>query len=276
MRRLGWRIGLPRVAMALGLAALAAIARQAAADVPSALYRLDPNAGFEYGCFGPCECPVFGSDPVSGTFLLAPTGCDPLFCHYAVSEVTWSYTIWDYVQGAARTVRVTGSGTYLEGGEFARQQRLVLDLSSDGAPPQHFDSGLALASRPFPGLDVSVWLHGGFCFDTTFAVKATPDDPAAVFDPRSPAGLVALRPNPFRRGLEVEFALRATGWTSLRGCDVAGREVSVLEEGVLAAGPHRTRWDGRDASGRDARPGVFFVILRNAGHVDRRAIVRLE
>lgn len=276
MSKLPWRMNLPGILAGLGLAVVAALARPAAADVPSALYRLDKDASFAFGCFGPCECPVLLDIPVTGTFLFTPTGCDPLYCHYAVSEVDWSYPTRDPVTGAARTVHVTGSGTYLEGGEFARQQRLILDLSSDGAPPQHFDSGLALASRPFPGLDVSVWLHGGFCFDTTFAVKATPDDPAAVIDPRSPAGLVALRPNPFRSGLEVEFALRATGWTSLRVCDVAGREVSVLEEGVLAAGPHRTRWDGRDASGRDVHPGVFFVILRNAGHVDRRAIVRLE
>src|SRR5689334_9368811 len=84
-------------------------------------YTLNTNSSFEQGCFGPCECPVLIVQPVKGTFTLTPTGFDPLFSNYAVTDVHWSFP----VNNTNRIV--TGSGTYKIGGEFALQQELSLN-----------------------------------------------------------------------------------------------------------------------------------------------------
>ncbi|MGH2571568.1 MAG: FlgD immunoglobulin-like domain containing protein, partial [bacterium] len=41
--------------------------------------------------------------------------------------------------------------------------------------------------------------------------------------------------------------------------DVAGRRVRTLPGGVLPAGRHASRWDGRDDAGRPAASGVYFL-----------------
>jgi flagellar hook assembly protein FlgD len=57
--------------------------------------------------------------------------------------------------------------------------------------------------------------------------------------------------------------------------DVAGRRVSPLfEDGVLAAGAHRLRWDGRDASGHRVAAGVYLIrISADAATAVHRIVV---
>src|SRR5260370_14778952 len=56
------------------------------------LYRLNPDSSFQRGCFPPCMCAVMITEPVKGTFILTPSGSDPLFNTYTVTEVHWSFT----------------------------------------------------------------------------------------------------------------------------------------------------------------------------------------
>src|SRR5881628_713735 len=81
-----------------------------------AIYRLNKDATFQKGCFGPCLCPVLLASSIRGTFVLTPAGFDPLFNYYRVSDVNWTVTLAD------SDVRVTGEGKYKLGGEFALQQ----------------------------------------------------------------------------------------------------------------------------------------------------------
>ena len=106
--------------------------------------------------------------PVTGTFLLTPTGFDGLFNNYAVTNVNWDVSI-----GSTDTV-VTGSGTYKIGGEVALEQKLSLDLQMNGGASEHFDSGLVVGPAPFPDIKVSISLHGQVCFDKVFNVSASP------------------------------------------------------------------------------------------------------
>ncbi len=46
---------------------------------------------------------------------------------------------------------------------------------------------------------------------------------------------------------------------------VPHRRVRVLEDGMRAAGTHRTAWDGRDANGREARPGIYLILYAQEG-----------
>ena len=41
--------------------------------------------------------------------------------------------------------------------------------------------------------------------------------------------------------------------------DMAGRQVRTLLDETLPAGPHAASWDGNDARGASAPPGVYLV-----------------
>jgi hypothetical protein len=103
------------------------------------IHRLGEGSTYQAGCFPPCRCPLSGKGPVRGTFKLIPTGFDGFFSTFAVNDVRWM------VAGTAHLI--TGAGTFKIGDEFGIHQQLELDLSVDGTPLQHFDSGLVSADR---------------------------------------------------------------------------------------------------------------------------------
>ena len=69
------------------------------------------------------------------------------------------------------------------------------------------------------------------------------------------------RPNPFSPNPEIRFQLARTGPATLRIYDVAGRLVSSLVDGDLAAGPHVVSWAGTDRAHRAAASGIYFYRL---------------
>lgn len=155
-----------RAACAGVLAACAAAAD--AGPRESTVYRLRDSSRFEQGCFPPCLCPILIASPVRGSFVLRHRDSNPLFEVFDVSRVRWRIPL-----GSPPRL-VTGSGEYAIGGEFALEQRLGLDLAVGGDPAQHFDSGRVLGPAPFPRIDISVSLHGGFCYDEVFEIDAEP------------------------------------------------------------------------------------------------------
>ncbi len=133
------------------------------------LYTLAPGSTFQQGCVAPCLCPVGLSEEVSGTFLLAPSGSDPLFTTYQLNEISW--TVFERDGSPSHTI--AGQGTYKLGGEVALMEELTLDLSIDGGVQQHFDSGLIPGGSEFPSLSISV-SRGGSCFNTWIKINASP------------------------------------------------------------------------------------------------------
>jgi alpha-amylase len=100
---------------------------------------------------------------------------------------------------------------------------------------------------------------------------------APVISPGAPAlELAAPWPNPASGEVTLRFALAAPGRARLAVYDVSGRVVRDLGAETLHAGAHVRAWDGRDASGRLAGSGVYWVRLEAAsGAVQRRvAVVR--
>ena len=89
----------------------------------------------------------------------------------------------------------------------------------------------------------------------------------AVFELRAPS------PNPSPGAARIEYSLAREGDVELAVLDVAGRRVTTLVSGARPAGPHATVWDGRDASGRRAAPGVYRALLRTADGVRTRTLV---
>jgi YVTN family beta-propeller protein len=95
--------------------------------------------------------------------------------------------------------------------------------------------------------------------------------------PREDFALRSIKPNPFVSDVEVAFTLGRAGPVSLVVYDVLGREVRAVARGMrLAAGPQSLRWDGRDAGGREAGAGVYFVRLETERATWTRPVARVR
>jgi len=272
----------PLVAMLFGLtliggpAFLGVAAAQAQPDSSTVThYELRPNSRFTWGCFGPCACPIFSSQPLKGTFDLRYIGSDPLFNNYEVSNVRWVLPM------ASSSQTIQGSGTYRVGGEFAVQHQLSLDLTIGGEPPKHFDSGLVQGGGEFPKIEIDISLHRqSACIDTVIHVQA--DDPPVVtlvdVGRGSPSfSLDRVVPNPFSAVASVRLTLNRAERVNVDIYDVQGRFVRRLAAGMpLTSGPHEITWDGQRSDGSMCGTGVYFVKARAAGHQSSRRFLKVK
>jgi flagellar hook assembly protein FlgD len=76
--------------------------------------------------------------------------------------------------------------------------------------------------------------------------------------------------------LEMGLGLPEAGPVRMTVIDVRGRKVLERSLGVLSAGTHPLRWDGRDRGGADAGAGVFWVRVEAADRSIVRQVVRLR
>lgn len=81
-----------------------------------------------------------------------------------------------------------------------------------------------------------------------------------------PSARVALasNPNPARGETNVHFDLATAENVELTLFDISGRQVRTLARGAFAAGSHDVAWNGLDAAGRPASPGVYLARLKGA------------
>jgi immune inhibitor A len=97
-----------------------------------------------------------------------------------------------------------------------------------------------------------------------------------VGDGSAPAlALTAPRPSPMRGTGQIAFSLPREMPARLSILDLQGREVAVLAEGVMPAGPHTASWDGRGLHGT-APAGLYFARLAAGGRVLSQRLVRLR
>lgn len=145
------------------------------------VYILDKKSTWQHGCFPPCKCPLGPETPMTGSFVLVSKGFSDWYDHYAVTEVDWTVETVD-----GKALHLTGSGTYMVGGDFALTQQLTLDLSTDGGPPEHFDSGTIMGGG-IPRIDITVSVNQMYCLDTVIHVSAAPQPllPSVVYTLRS-------------------------------------------------------------------------------------------
>ena len=210
------------------------------------------------------------SRPTYGSFVLRRTGADPLYTYFAIERYVASFN------NGPGVVSITGSGRYRIGGEVALSQQMTLDLAIEGQPPVHFDSGLKPVSVPFPQIDISCAVHGFDCFDTVIVVDAKPVYPAGTPPVAPLAGLESVRPNPFTGRTSIVLTLAQDGPADLAVLDLEGRRVRELVAGSLSSGEHVYTWEGRRDDGRDAPAGVYWILMRWQGGIDRRRVVKLD
>ncbi len=115
-------------------------------------------------------------------------------------------------------------------------------------------------------------------------VEAAVDD-AAVYDAAIPTvsagtparlSLASPWPNPARGAVSFEVSLPRAGELEAEVLDVSGRVVRTLDHRVAEAGVRRIVWDGRDALGREAAPGLYLVRVRGAGEARTARVVRVR
>ena len=80
---------------------------------------------------------------------------------------------------------------------------------------------------------------------------------------------VSASPNPFRDRTVVGYDLPMVGHVCLRICDVSGRTVATLVDGILKPGIYRRDWQGP----RETPNGVFFLSLETAGRRESRKLI---
>jgi glucose/arabinose dehydrogenase len=83
-------------------------------------------------------------------------------------------------------------------------------------------------------------------------------------------------PNPFRAGTHLSFALPAEADVRLEIFDVSGRRLRTLAAGRMAAGAHRSIWDGRNDAGATVAPGVYLARLVRAERSETLRVMRLR
>ena len=96
--------------------------------------------------------------------------------------------------------------------------------------------------------------------------------PTSIGTAHTIAGLAQNFPNPFNPATSIPFSLARAGAVTLRIYDVSGAHVATLVDEHREAGEHIARWNGRDARGKAAPTGIYFVRLEAAGVSETRKI----
>jgi len=96
--------------------------------------------------------------------------------------------------------------------------------------------------------------------------------------PGAPASfrLEPARPNPSAGSVAVAYANPRGGALTAEVFDVRGRRVRVLARALRAAGAGVLAWDGRDARGREAPAGIYWLRVRAGEERAERKVVRLS
>ena len=88
-----------------------------------------------------------------------------------------------------------------------------------------------------------------------------------------PAWLAGPWPNPGNPLIRASFRLEQDAYARVAVHDLAGRLVSVLAEGYLAAGEHEVRWDGRGAGGTAAAGAYLLRVETGSGRLSRKLVL---
>ena len=121
-------------------------------------------------------------------------------------------------------------------------------------------------------------VHGRTSTNADFSIPIGTTNLAAPPAPPRPLVLALSEPtpNPSRTSATFALSLPKAGQVSLLIYDLQGRRVRTLVDAALPAGEQRVIWDGRDAGGRDASPGVYFARLWTPAGARIRRVVRIH
>jgi hypothetical protein len=171
---------------------------------------------------------------------------------------------WDVAGTAGSPVNCTEVNILLstnDGVDF--METLVANTPNDGT------EDIVVPALPATLARVMVESVGNVFFDmnnAAFELISTPTAAGEIVAAPEASKLV-VQPNPFSSRTLVTFALPRPGPVELDVYDAVGRRVTTLVNGAREAGVHSIEWNGHDANGRAAAPGVYFVRMKSADEV---------
>jgi len=78
-------------------------------------------------------------------------------------------------------------------------------------------------------------------------------------------------PNPFNPSVTIPYSVGRRGVVQLGIFDLRGRQVRMLNSGVLPEGRYAQQWDGRDNAGSVMPAGIYLVRIKlDAVHETRK------
>jgi len=261
----------------------------------------------EYECFGQgdrdvylndAEFDVFGGD--LGPLVLPVYTWD--FCTISVSDVAVVFRLdATNVAHEGHSFAVNGTPNAAEPPTFSWDIPSLNPLADDGiAPDEVAGDGIYTRSVLFPAgstmdIEYKYLMDGayeGFLGNRSFGLDPYNFDaagnpqvlqvdqlatPTGVGDlPAAALAAMVNVPNPFNPGTELRFTVHRAGPARLEVYDARGRLVRTLHAGVLAAGPHAFRWDGRDDAGREQPSGVYLARLTVDGRTGARKMLLVK
>jgi hypothetical protein len=116
-------------------------------------------------------------------------------------------------------------------------------------------------------------LGGGFWKGGSGGVTGVGEDPV-VQDLPPVFALYAPAPSPFVDAATLRFDLPRESGVRVTVYDTRGTLVREVINGRLPAGRYARTWNGRDARGRDAAAGVYFVRVETDTERAERRLVR--
>lgn len=147
-------------------------------------------------------------------------------------------------------------------------------IPADAGTDYHVEGGSLLRRLPDGTAVVAVDSVGS---GSTSTVTLTPQPTGLGED----GSHFALRlhpatPNPCRSETRFAFELSFGTDVALEIYTIAGRLVTTLVRGHLAAGPHTAVWDGTDDRGDPVSSGIYLVRLRGAGRKAATTVVLVK
>lgn len=249
--------------------------------------------------------PVVAADGASGLFVAWQDYRTGSTNHIYAQHLTADNTAWvaDGIPVSSASngqfapqVAADGAGgafiTWYDSRNGSTNDIFVHQVNAQGVLNPAWDrNGLGICLAPntqqFPvlatnraGSTVMTWQDlrsGGVTTAAIFAQQTGATGTTAVEGPPASGSQIGFaRPNPSRGSSEIQMTLAAPAFVRAEVLDITGRRVATLASRSFAAGNHQLRWDGSNARGERAAPGVYLVRVRLPGSEEIQRIVRLR
>ncbi len=83
-------------------------------------------------------------------------------------------------------------------------------------------------------------------------------------------------PNPFNPSTTIRYKVPQTSKITITIFNILGQKVRTLVDGVVSAGNHQVKWDGRNALGNEVSSGIYLLRMRADNFTQTRRMVLMR
>ena len=81
-------------------------------------------------------------------------------------------------------------------------------------------------------------------------------------------------PNPFGESLNIRYQLKESSWVRVEIYDALGQKVCILQDELIASGPVKISWNGRNSFGTKVAKGVYSVRVTTNKNTANQLIIK--